>query len=145
VTISRRRSTALALVLLAVLTGCSGDANPDSDGTQPAGDEQTTGDVGTITDMDPNFDIGDLPDDYPSDLMPDSFDAGMYAELGTVRNVNFETSSSFDDVVAEYTNKIGEEPTLVEGEERLAQWIVDIWSVSVIESTPTLIGVSTSE
>jgi hypothetical protein len=132
-------------VLLIVLAGCSGDGDADSDGTQPAGDEQTTGDVGTITDLEPNFDTGDLPDDYPSDLMPDSFDAGMYAELGTVRNVNFETSSSFDDVVAEYTNKIGEEPTLVEGEERLAQWIVDIWSVSVIESTPTLIGVSTSE
>jgi hypothetical protein len=101
-----------------VLTGCSGDADPDSDGTQPAGDEQTTGDVGTITDLDPDFDTGDLPDDYPSDLVPDSFDAGMYAELGTVRNVNFETSSSFDDVVAEYTNKIGEDPILVEGEDR---------------------------
>jgi hypothetical protein len=145
VTVSRLRSAALTLVLLAALAGCSGDADPDSEGTQPAGDEQTTGDVGTITDLDPNFDSGDLPDDYPSDLVPNSFDAGMYAELGTVRNVNFETSSSFDDVVAEYTNKIGEEPILVEGEDRLAQWIVGIWSVSVIESTPTLIGVSTSE
>ena len=142
----RRRTTVLALVLLLALTGCSsGNDNSGSDGSQPASDEQTTGDVGTITEMDPSFDTDGLPDDFPSELVPDSFTAGMYAELGSVRNVNFESPSSFDDVVAEYTDKIGEEPTIVEGEERLAQWIVDVWAVSVIESTPTLIGVSTSE
>lgn len=95
--------------------------------------------------MDPGFDAGNLPDDFPSALMPDSFSAGMYAELGTVRSVNFESPSSFDDVVAEYTDKIGEEPIIVQGEERLAQWTVDIWALTVIESTPTLIGVSTAE
>jgi len=141
----RRRKTALVVVLLLALTGCSsGDDDSAGDGSQQANDEQTTGEVGTLTEMDPSFDAGSLPGDFPPELVPDSFTGGMYAELGDVRNVNFETSGSFDDLVAEYTEKIGEEPTIVEGEERLAQWIVDIWSVSVIEGTPTLIGISTS-
>ena len=140
-----RRNTVLAVVLLFVLAGCSsGDDDSAGDGSQPATDEQTIGDVGTITEMDPAFDTGSLPDGFPSELVPDSFTAGMYAELGSVRNVNFESSASFDDVVAEYTDKIGEEPIITEAEERLASWIVDVWAVSVIDSTPTLIGVSTA-
>lgn len=131
------------MALLIVLNGCSsGDAG---DGTRTTSDEQTTGEVGTVTDMDPSFDAGNLPDDFLKELMPDSFTAGMYAELGVVRNVNFESPSSFDDVVAEYTSKIGDEPIIVQGEERLAQWTVDIWAVSVIESTPTLIAISTAD
>jgi hypothetical protein len=107
-------------------------------------DTEATGEIGTITDMDPGFDVGSLPDDLPSDLLPDSFSAGMYAELGTVRNINFESSSSFEDVVAEYTDKIGEEPIIAQGEERLASWVVGDWVVSVIEDSPTLIGFATS-
>jgi hypothetical protein len=142
----RRRNTVLAVILLSAVTGCSsGDGNSASDTSLPAGDEQATGDVGTITEMDPSFDTDSLPDDFPSELLPDSFTAGMYAELGSVRNVNFESSASFEDVVAEYTDKIGEEPIIAESEERLASWIVDVWAVSVIDSTPTLIGVSTAD
>lgn len=140
----RRRNTALAVILLLALTGCSsGGDTSGNEGSQSATDEQT-GDVGTVTEMDPNFDTGGLPDDFPTQLVPDSFSAGMYAELGSVRNINFESSSSFDDVVTEYTDKIGQEPIITEGEERLASWTVDVWQVSVIDSTPTLIGVATS-
>lgn len=141
----RRRSTVLAVILLFALTGCSSeDGNPASDGSRLAGDEETTGEGGAGTELDASFDADSLPDDFPSELVPDSFTAGMYAELGDIRNVNFESSASFEDVVAEYTVKIGEEPIIVEGEERLAQWIVDVWAVSVIDTTPTLIGVSTA-
>lgn len=134
------------MALLIVLTGCSsGDTNSGSDGSQPASDEQTTGDAGTNTELDPNFDTGSLPDDFPSELVPDSFTGGMYTEFGGVRGASFESASSFDDVVAEYTDKIGEEPTIVEGELRLANWIVDTWGVGVFEGPPTLIGVSRTD
>ncbi|MDR9451168.1 MAG: hypothetical protein RI637_08125 [Acidimicrobiia bacterium] len=141
------RSTTLVVALLIVLSGCSSadDADSGSDGTQTASSERTNGDPGIVTEMDANFDIGTLPADFPDILVPDSFTAGMYAELGTLRNANFESSLSFDDVVAEYTDRIGDEPTIVEGEERLASWIVDIWVVSVIEGPPTIIGVGTAE
>ncbi len=139
----RQRSTALVVVLLIVSTGCSsGDAD---DGSPAPGDEQTTEDVGTQTDMDPGFDAGSLPADFPTELIPDSFTAGMYAELGSVRSVNFESSSSFDGVIAEYSVKIGEEPIIVQGDERLASWTVDIWAVSVIEGAPIVIAISTAE
>lgn len=142
----RRKNKALAVALLIVLTGCSsGGDGSGSDGSQPASDEETTGDVGVGTEMDPNFETGSLPDDFPSELVPDSFTGGMYTEFGGVRGATFESSSSFDDVVAEYTAKIGEEPTIVEGEERLANWIVGIWGVSVFEDTPTLIAVATPD
>ncbi len=139
----RQRSTALAVVLLIVGAGCS--SGDTGDGSPAPSDEQTIGDVGTITGMDPGFDTGSLPADFPSRLIPDSFTAGMYAELGSVRNVNFESLSSFDDVIAEYSDKIGEEPIIVQGEERLASWTVDTWAVSVVEGAPIVIAVSTAE
>jgi hypothetical protein len=146
VTSSKRRIRALTLVFLIVLAGCSsGDDGAASDGSSVSNDEQAPGDVGAIGGMDPGFETDSLPDDFPSTLIPDSFTAGMYAQLGTVRNANFESSASFDDVVSEYTDKIGEPPTIVQVEERLAQWTVDIWIVSIIEGTPTLIGVATSD
>lgn len=162
----RRNNTALAVVLLLALTGCSsGDDNsaspeetaasadgtgagtdtnmdPSSDSSQPANDQQATGDVGTFTDLDPNFDIGSLPDDFPPELLPDSFTAGMYTEFGDARSATFESPSTFDDIIAEYTDKMGEQPVVVEGEERLASWVTDVWAVTVIDTTPTLIGVA---
>jgi hypothetical protein len=138
----RQRSTAVAAALLIVCAACS--SGDSGDGSPAPGDEQATGEVGTAT-MDPGFETDSLPDDFPSELIPDSYTAGMYAELGTVRNVNFESPAGFDDVVAEYSDKIGEEPIIAQGEERLASWTVDIWVVSVIESEPIVIGVSTSE
>ncbi|MEN8239242.1 MAG: hypothetical protein ABFR53_08590, partial [Actinomycetota bacterium] len=129
-----QRNTVLAVVLLVASSGFSPG---DADGSPTPSDESMTGEVGTVTDMDPSFDVRSLPDGFPSELIPDSFTAGMYAELGSIRNVNFESPSSFDDVVGAYTDKIGEEPIIAQGEERLAQWTVDIWAVSVVESTPT--------
>ncbi len=95
--------------------------------------------------MDPGFGTADLPDDFPPQLLPSSFTAGMFTELGSVRSVAFESSSSFDDVVAEYTAKTGEEPIVVLGDVRLASWTVDRWAVSVFEGTPTLIGFTATE
>lgn len=96
--------------------------------------------------MDPNFDVSQIPDDFPSELLPEDFTAGFYGEIGTVRNVNFEVAQSFDEVVAEYTDTIGEPPIVAEGEERLASWTVDgEWVVSVIDDDPTLIGIAHAE
>lgn len=128
--------------MLIVGTGCS-PAESGDDSPAPS-DEQATGEVGTASEMDPNFDAGSLPDDFPTDLMPNSFTGGMYVEVGGVRNVSFESTTSFDEVVAEYTGQLGEEPVIVQGEERLASWTVGIWAVSVFEGPPTLIGVSTT-
>ena len=140
-----QRTTYTILLSLLLLVGTACSSSDDSDEQAPApSDTQGTGDVGTITDMDPNFDLGSLPDDFPDNLKPDSFTAGMYVELGDIRNTNFESSASFDEVVAEYTDKIGDDPILVEGEERLASWVVGDWVVSVIDTTPTTIGVATS-
>lgn len=140
-----QRRAVLAVCLLFALNACSSGDDGSGDGQQDAGDGQTTGDVGTITEMDPSFDTGSLPDDFPAELVPDAFSAGMYGELAGLRNANFESASTFDDVVVEYTDKIGEEPTIVEGEARLASWTVDVWVVSVIEGPPTLIGVGTAD
>lgn len=143
----RRHGTVVGVVLAITLAGCtSGEgAGSGGDGAPASGDSQVTGDVGAITEMDPNFDAGSLPADFPTNLVPDSFTAGMYSEIGTVRGVNFESARSFDEVVAEFTSKIGAEPTIVEGEVRLASWLVDNWAISVFDSTPTLIGVATTE
>lgn len=92
--------------------------------------------------MDPGFDVASLPDDFPSELVPSSFSAGMVTVLGETRTVSFETSTTFDDIMAEYTDKIGEAPVIVEGEERLATWVGDEWSVTIFDSSPTLIGVT---
>lgn len=130
---------------MVILTGCSsGDAEDAADDSSAPSDDRVTGEVGTLTEMEPRFDVSDLPDDFPSELIPESFTAGMSAQLGTIRDVNLESDSTFDAAVAEYTSKIGEEPIIVEGEERLAQWLVDVWAVTVIESRPTLISVTTA-
>ncbi len=137
-------------ILAVVLVACGGesdasagenDTNAPTEQTQPSGDETSGGGAGT--ELDPNFDIGVIPDDFPAQLLPDSFTAGFYAELGGVRNANFESDKSFDELVAGYTEKIGEPPTVVEGEQRLASWVVDdVWIVSIFDENPTLIGIS---
>lgn len=139
----RRRTTALTIAMLIAVAACS-SGGTDNGPPSPTGD-QTVGEAGTNTELDPDFDVSSLPDDFPTQLIPRALTAGMYVELGTVRNVNFESSDSFDDVVSQITAKLGDEPTLVEGEERLASWTVGIWLVSVIDTTPTTVGFATTE
>jgi len=147
VTIRWRRSVTVGVILLLTPVGCSsGDdasgsddatGSEDSSGSEDfelAGDQQDSADDEDITGMDPDFDPGSLPDDFPSELVPDSFTAGQYFELGGVRTANYESSSSFDDVVAEYNAKTGVEPIIVEGDERVATWTLDNdWAVNVLE------------
>jgi len=134
VTTRPRLTVVLAAISLAAFTACSGGDEPATSLSELGAD-----DVGTGTDMNPDFDSGTLPSDFPSQLVPDSYSAGMYGEIGTVRTVGFEVASSFDDVVADYTQRAGEAPTVVEGEQRLAQWTVEKWLVAVFEDDPTLV------
>lgn len=146
----------LAVLLALILAACGGDTDSSDSGDdtqQPTDQAQASDDqggddgegAGAGTEMDPNFDLSQIPDDFPSELLPDDYTAGFYAELGSIRNVNFHVARSFDDVIADYTDRIGEPPILAEGEERLASWTVDgEWAVSVIEDNPTLIGIAHS-
>lgn len=137
----------IALSVLALILAACGGGDTDSqssDEDQPVA-ENGGGDSADDGVMSSSFGVGDLPSDFRSDLAPDSFSAGMYAELGSVKNANFEVDQSFDDVVAAYTAKLGAPLLVGDAGERLAQWIIDEeWSVSVIEDTPTLVAVSTS-
>jgi hypothetical protein len=151
--------TRLTIVALLVLTlaACGGDTDTSAvdDGTQAPPDQTQPSDDGggndgggdgaVNTDMDPNFDVSSIPDDFPSELFPSEFDSGMYGELGGIRNANFLVSQSLDDVVADYTDRIGETPIIGEGEQRIATWIIDgEWAVSAVGDNPTLIGISHS-
>lgn len=146
----------LVALLALVLVACGGDtdtsdggddgqASTDQTQVSDNGEDDGGGDTGDefSAEMDPNFDPGVIPADFPSDLFPDEFDSGMYGELGSVRNANFLVNRSFDEIVADYTARIGEEPIVVEGEQSVATWTVDgEWAVSVIGGDPALIGIA---
>lgn len=144
----RSRFTVLFVFAL-ILSACGGGGGEsdesDDNTTQSVDESQSSGDGQADTGMDPNFDIGDVPDDVPQELIPDSFNGGFYAELGEVRSLNFETSKSFDEMVEEYTGKLGDPMAVVEAEERLASWIVDdVWTVGVLDTNPTTIAIGTA-
>lgn len=150
VTAMRRAQAVLAAVALTV-AGCGGD-----DDAEPAtDDEQLLDDAGRdvgdldVDDLgfDSDFDLSDLPGDFPDELVPPDWGAGQWTEIGGVESGGFLTSASFDDVADYYSDLYGR-GTIVEGEERLGTWTLigddgqPTWVVGVFDDSPTLVTVT---
>lgn len=142
-----RLAVALATGLL-TLAACGGD-----DGGSDGGSGVESDDPAAVTDNETGagesgFDESTLPDDFPRDLIPPSYDFGTYTELGATRTGSFESTTPVDESIAHYTGLLGEPTLAVEGEagERSVQWQESEWLVSVIgKADESIIGISKIE
>jgi len=130
----------IGIAMLLLLAACGGDGETDV-GDESNTPRQTQSD--TVVGGDPEFSLSDLPDDFPSELLPPDYLSGAYLDLG-VPTASFEVAMSFDEAVDRYNGLLGE--GLVLGNdpgERLAQWTDSPpWIVSVLEGEPVIVGIS---
>lgn len=122
----------VALALVAVACGGGDDVVLDDSGE---------GESSAI--LNPDFSTADLPGDFPDDLIAPEIIAGEVGILGEVETVSFETTLSYDEAVAFYTDALGE-PTFEGGDAggRLASWTNQgTWVVQVLDTSPVTIGV----
>ena len=128
--------TRWVLVVLAIMIAACGGS--DDDGTTEAGDaEAGAGDAAAVGESDSgSFDTAELPDGFPSDLIPPSFDSSSVLALGGQQTVTFESTTPVDDTIAHYTDALGAPTNAAEGDtgEKTAQWQTGEWLLSVIGS-----------
>ena len=132
-------------VLIAVLgslslVSCGGD---DSDGDDTGGSTEESDGGSAAADSD--FDESTLPDDFPRDLIPTSYDTGSFLNLADSQSAGFESGVPVEDTIAHYQGLLGDPTLAVEGEEgqRTAQWEESGWLVSVVGSPDeSLVGIA---
>ena len=141
-----RRYLVLVMVLVLAMAACGGDdsgsdGNGDSDGgnaaTSDGGDDLSLEDLG----FDSDFDTGDLPDGFPSELVPPNDIAGQLVEIGGITSVSYYSELSFDEALGRYEELLGVAP-IVAGEvgQRVATWTQNTdWVVGLFEEDPLLI------
>ncbi|MDJ0759467.1 MAG: hypothetical protein QNJ19_08705 [Woeseiaceae bacterium] len=69
--------------------------------------------------------LADLPDDFPPELIPPSYDRIEYTDMslmGGTRGVSFEVTGDVQASIDHYTALLGEPTLSVEAQERLVQW-----------------------
>ena len=116
------------------LTASDGGADGDGAGA----DEGNTGGAG-------GFDESTLPDDFPRELIPPSYDQGSYLDATNNRTASFESGDPVTGTVDHYTGLLGDPTLVTEGEdgEVLAQWQDGPWIVSVVGGpSESLVGIS---
>ena len=145
------RTVALTVVLLVGACGGGSDAD-DNEADRSGGDSGGTtttaeSDSDSRTGSDPNlmsanFDLADLPDGFPAELVPPSWTAGQATDILGPYSVNFESDMEFEEVVAYYDGIFGpSNPIVGDPGEQLAQWTADpTWVASVFDGDPLLIG-----
>ena len=129
------RLVLFAVALLAA--ACGGDDDPGP--TDQATEDQQSSDS---DDNDPGgggLDLGSLPDDFPTELLPEIYDTGGAADLGGgSTTVGVESTVPVDDTIEYYRSLLGEPESEIEGDpgEKIVQWPPDDdgWIVSVIGS-----------
>ena len=133
--INRMLAVSLMVAALVPLSACA-----DDDDAYAASEETT-------------FDVAQLPDDFPHQLIPPTYDRAEYNDmthLGIGKSATFESSVSVDEMIRHYTELLGE-PTINadpgDGSgERGANWYETAWKPWILSVTggpgETIIGVS---
>ncbi|NND01447.1 MAG: hypothetical protein HKN91_01540 [Acidimicrobiia bacterium] len=135
-----RNLRTVALVLALVAAACGGGDDDAGNNDDAGGSGAGGGNDPTI--MSTDFDLSDLPDEFPDSYVPPSWTAGQATDLLGPEIVNFESDSAFDDIVDYYRGVFGE-PNQLAGDpgEQLAQWFDDpTWVLSIFDGDPVLIG-----
>lgn len=136
-----RHLRTLALILVLVATACGGDDDA-SNTTQSPGSDSAATSGSDPNDLTAGFDLADLPDDFPAELVPPSWTAGQATDILGPFAVNFESDMGFADAVAYYDGIFGPSNLIVgDPGEQLAQWTNDaVWIASVLDGDPVLIS-----
>lgn len=111
----------------------SGDADSGSNGESSSGGILPSG-----------FSTSDLPDDFPDDLVIPDILGGEVVDLAGLEVATLETSLSYDEAIAFYTDALGA-PTFEGGDAdgRLGSWTNHgAWAVQVLDTDPTTVGVT---
>lgn len=139
-----RHLKTLTLVLVLVAAACGGDDDA-ADNNTAGGDSAGSGNDPAI--MSTSFDLGALPDNFPSERVPPSWTAGQATDLLGPFVINFETDMSFADVVDHYEGVLGPKTLLVgDPGEQLAQWTGDaVWVTSIFDGDPVTVGFASLE
>ena len=144
--VTKKLISGLAMVVMMIVASCGGGDTDEGDTTADAGGAESASDLTGSTGGD--FDESSLPEDFPTELIPSSFDTGSYADLGATSTASFASGAPIDDTIAHYTDLLGEPTLEVEGDpgEKSANWNDGSWTVSVIGSPDeSIIGISKLE
>ncbi|MCP3992375.1 MAG: hypothetical protein GY724_25110 [Actinomycetia bacterium] len=131
---TKKLINALAVVVMMVgVMSCGSDAggsgSADDSGGSDNGNEATNA-------ADTGFDESQLPDNFPTELIPPAYSSGTYLDIDDLNSAAFESSTPINETIDHYTDLIGEPKQTVEGDtgEKTAMWEDGGWIVSVIGS-----------
>jgi hypothetical protein len=136
----------VAAVMVVTITSCGGDDGAEGDSAAEDGGTDTGSE--TIDSPISDFDESSLPDDFPTELIPSTYETGSYIDLGGTNTATFTNSVSIVDTIAAYESAIGEPLAKVEGDEGQwsASWNHEGWVVSLVGGPDeSIIGVSKLE
>lgn len=126
-----KRINLIAFVACLVLVACGGQ---DDAGLEQGEYENGGSSV---------FDASQLPDDFPRELIPTTYDSGSYAKLGQVESATFESSEPVGKTIDHYVELLGDPATRVggDGSDASAQWRTTPWAVSILgNDSESIIG-----
>ena len=91
----------------------------------------------------PGFVADDLPDEFPAGLIPPGItDVQSLSVPGAGFQVTFTSDAPFDDVVAQYTNELGDPQALVsDGPTKVAQWFLPSGSTVLLQEASGMVVV----
>jgi len=121
-------------------------------GCGKGGEEQTSAQETDAGLPKSDFDVADLPGDFPRELMPPEYETAEYVDLTQIngtRAVNFESTANVQGAIDHYVGLLGEPTINVDSGDgdRLLQWQESPhppWLVSVMGGADeTIISVAT--
>ncbi len=142
---TKKLISVLAVVMMMVVVSCGGD-----DGGSGSADDSGRSDNGNEASSaaDNGFDESQLPDDFPTELIPPTYNSGTYLDLDDLNTASFGNATPIDETIDHYTDLIGEPKQIVEGDtgEKTALWEVTGWVVSALGSPEeSFIGIAAAE
>ncbi|NIP15052.1 MAG: hypothetical protein GWM88_10180 [Pseudomonadales bacterium] len=104
-------------------------------------DVSTAGDLDPTVTLPPGAVVGDLPEDFPSGLIPPGVTSTQTIQAGPGYQATFTTNASFDDVVAAYTDELGAPQSNVEaGGIKSAQWFQSDGSIILVQEVEGMVS-----
>jgi hypothetical protein len=140
---SKLFSALVAAVMVMTITSCGSDDGAEDGSAVEDGGTDT--DSETIDGSVSDFDESSLPDDFPTELIPSTYETGSYIDLGGTNTATFTNSVPIVDTIAGYKEAIGDPLAEVEGDEGQwsASWNHEGWVVSLVGGPDeSIIGVS---